>query len=243
MEEVPEHHPPVVSAERWEQARQEMLKREKALTRARDELAADRRRMPWMKVEKDYSFEGPEGSVDLAGLFDGRRQLILYRAFYEPGVKGWPEKACMGCSLLADQVSNLAHLNARDVTLVFASRAPQDRIADLKARMGWMPIPWVTITDDFDADLGVDEWHAHNVFIRDDRTIYRTYRSEARGDEAFGTVWSYLDITPLGRQEAWEDSPEGYPQDEPYQWWRWHDEYGDLPSEASDPAEHVASVP
>lgn len=225
MDNVPVNHPQVVSSDEWEQARQEMLKKEKAFTHVRDDLAAQRRRMPWMKVEKDYVFESPDGRVDLAGLFDGRRQLILYRAFYEPGVDGWPGKACIGCSLMADQISNLAHLNARNVTLVFASRAPQDKIADLRARMGWDHIPWVTITDDFDADFGVDEWHAHNVFIRDDQAIYCTYRSQARGDEAFGTVWSYLDITPLGRQEKWEDSPEGYPQDEPYQWWRWHDEY------------------
>ena len=144
--------------------------------------------------------------MSLLDLFEGRRQLIVYRAFFEPGVFGWPEHACRGCSLGADQVSNLAHLNARDTTLVYASRAPQADIARLKARMGW-EMPWYTITDSFDADFGVDEWHGHNVFIRDGDRIFRTYFINSRGDEAMGTVWSYLDATPLGRQEAWEDSP------------------------------------
>ena len=129
--------PPIVSPQEWEAAREQLLVKEKALTRARDALAAERRRMPWMAVEKAYAFDGPEGKVSLLDLFEGRRQLIVYRAFFEPGVHGWPEHACIGCSLGADQVSNLAHLNARDTTLVYASRAPQADIARLKARMGW----------------------------------------------------------------------------------------------------------
>ena len=157
----------VVSAKEWEAAREQMLVKEKAMTRARDALAAERRRMPWMAVEKTYAFDGPKGKASLVDLFDGRRQLIVYRAFFEPGVHGWPEHACIGCSMVADQVSHLAHLNARDTTLVFASRAPQADIARLKARMGWEHIPWYTITDSFDADFGVDEWHGHNAFIRD----------------------------------------------------------------------------
>ena len=97
----------------------------------------------------------------------------------------------------------------------------------MKQRMGWNSIPWYTITDDFDKDFGVDEWHGHNVFFRDEHDkIFRTYWVNNRGDEAMGSVWSYLDITPLGRQELWEDSPEGYPQTAPYKWWRWHDAYG-----------------
>ena len=158
--------PPIVSPEAWEAARLEMLEKEKAFTRARDRLAAERRRMPWMAVEKPYEFDGPQGKVSLIDLFEGRRQLIVYRAFFEPGVHGWPEHACMGCSLGADQVAHLAHLNARDTTLAYASRAPQAAIARLKARMGW-EMPWYTITDSFDKDFGVDEWHGHNAFIRD----------------------------------------------------------------------------
>jgi predicted dithiol-disulfide oxidoreductase (DUF899 family) len=218
------HRPAVVSPEAWEAAWQVMLVKEKAQTRARDALAAERRRMPWMAVDKPYAFEGPNGAVSLLDLFEGRRQLVVYRAFFEPGVFGWPDHGCRGCSFGADQVAHLAHLNARDTTLVYASRAPQGDIARLKARMGWA-MPWYTITDSFDVDFGVDQWHGHNVFFRDGARIYRTYFINSRGDEAMGTTWSYLDATPLGRQEIWEDSPEGYPQSAPYKWWNWHDNY------------------
>src|SRR5713101_5669148 len=142
------HTPPVVSSQAWEAAREQLLVKEKALTRARDALAAERRRMPWMAVEKAYAFEGPEGKTSLLGLFEGRRQLIVYRAFFEPGVFGWPDHACRGCSMVADQVAHVAHLNARDTTLAFVSRAPQRDIARQKARMGWQ-IPWYTVTDGF----------------------------------------------------------------------------------------------
>jgi predicted dithiol-disulfide oxidoreductase (DUF899 family) len=217
--------PPIVTPGEWEAARQQLLVREKEVTRARDALAAERRRMPWLPVEKEYAFDGPAGRVSLRDLFGGRRQLIVYRAFLEPGVHGWPEHACVGCSLVADQVADVAHLNARDTTLVFASRAPQPDIARVKERMGWS-IPWYTMTDGFDADFGVDQWHGTNAFIRDGDQVYRTYFINNRGDEAMGSTWSYLDITALGRQEAWEDSPGGYPQTPPYTWWNWHDEYG-----------------
>jgi predicted dithiol-disulfide oxidoreductase (DUF899 family) len=216
--------PPVVSPQEWEGARQDLLAREKELTRARDALAAQRRRMPRMAVEKDYRFEGPDGPASLPDLFGGRRQLVVYRFFYEPGVAGWPDSGCPGCSFVADQVAHLAHLNARDTTLAFVSRAPQPDIERWKARMGWT-MPWYTITDDFDADFGVGEWHGTNAFLRDGDRIYRTYFVESRGDEAMGSTWSYLDITALGRQEEWEDSPEGYPQTPPYQWWNLHDRY------------------
>jgi len=217
--------PQIVPQSEWEAARQQLLVKEKAFTRSRDALAAERRGMPWMLVEKDYEFDGPNGKVSLVDLFEGRPQLIVYRAFFEPGVFGWPEHACRGCSMGADQVSNLTHLNIRDTTLVYASRAPQADIARLKKRMGWEQIPWYTITDGFDKDFGVDQWHGHNVFFRDGERVFRTYFVNERGDEAMGTIWSYLDITPLGRQETWEDSPEGYPQSAPYRWWNWHDNY------------------
>lgn len=220
----PMHKPPIASPQAWEEAHRKMLLKEKAHTRVRDALAAERRRMPWMEVAKDYVFEGPEGKASLFDLFAGRRQLIVYRAFYEPGVYGWPEHACRGCSMVADQVAHLSHLNARDTTLVFISRAPQADIVKLKARMGWT-MPWYTITDSFDADFGVDEWHGHNVFFRDGDRLFRTYFIDNRGDEQMGGTWNYLDITPLGRQEVWEDSPEGYPQTPPYKWWDWNDSY------------------
>ncbi|HEX6587009.1 MAG TPA: DUF899 domain-containing protein [Solirubrobacterales bacterium] len=225
--------PPVVSPEEWEAERQKLLVKEKEHTRARDALAAERRRMPRMAVEKDYRFEGPDGQASLADLFEGRRQLIIYRAFYGPEVTtyaeggSYPQRACVGCSFVADQVAPPAHLNARDTTLAFASRAPQAEIQGLKKRMGWEHIPWYEITDDFDKDFGVDQWHGTNVFLRDGDQIYRTYFIDARGDEAMGSTWSYLDITPFGRQEEWEDSPEGVPQSAPYEWWNYHSDYKD----------------
>jgi predicted dithiol-disulfide oxidoreductase (DUF899 family) len=224
--------PPIVSRQDWDTAHAQMLVKEKAATHAHDALAAERRRMPWLAVEKAYEFEGPAGKATLIDLFEGRRQLIVYRFFFEPGVHGWPEHGCIGCSMVADQVGHLSHLNARDTTLVYASRAPQPDIARLKTDMGWT-IPWYTITDSFDADFGVDQWHGHNAFFRDGDRIFRTYLINSRGDEAMGTVWSYLDMTALGRQEEWEDSPEGYPQTRPYQWWNWHDAY--IPDAAPDP--------
>src|SRR5262245_23969070 len=132
---LPTNTPPVVSPQEWDAAWKNLLVREKAFTHQRDALAAERRRMPWMKVEKDYEFLGPRGKMSLLDLFEGRRQLVLYRAFFEPGVFGWPDHACRGCSFGADQVSHLAHLHARDTSLAYASRAPQAEIERVKARM------------------------------------------------------------------------------------------------------------
>ena len=120
--------------------------------------------------------------------------------------------------------SPTSRISTRATTLVFASRAPQKDIERLKARMGWK-MPWYTITDRFDSDFGVKEWHGTNAFIRDGDQVFRTYFIDARGDEQMGNTWNYLDITALGRQEEWEDSPEGYPQTKPYKWWKWHDAY------------------
>jgi predicted dithiol-disulfide oxidoreductase (DUF899 family) len=180
--------------------------------------------MPWLAVEAEYKFEGrraPRACSTCSTAAASR----LYRSL-RTRVYGWPGHACPGCSLVADQVAHLAHLNARDTTLVFASRAPQPDIARVKARMGWT-MPWYTMTDDFDKDFGVDEWHGTNAFIRDGDRVFRTYFVNNRGDEPMGGTWAYLDITALGRQEEWEDSPEGYPHTPPYSWWRWHDSYGD----------------
>jgi predicted dithiol-disulfide oxidoreductase (DUF899 family) len=173
--------PPILSPQEWETARQELLVKEKELTRARDAMAAQRRQMPWMAVDKDYRFDGPNGPASLADLFEGRRQLIVYRASYAPDVTtypqgggAYPQRACVGCSFLADQVAHPAHLNARYTTLAFVSRAPQAEIQGLQERMGWQAIPWYTLTDDFDADFGVDQWHGTNAFIRDRDQIFRT---------------------------------------------------------------------
>ena len=222
--------PAIVSAQEWAAAHEQMLVKEKEHTRARDALAALRRRMPWTPVADDYTFEGPRGRMSLLDLFDGRRQLIVYRAFADPGVTGWPEHGCVGCSLMADHVGNLSHLHARDTTLVYVSRGSQHDIARIQNRMGWN-LPWYTMVDEsgpaFDTDFGVDQWHGTNAFIRQGDDIFRTYFINDRGDEAFVSTWNFLDMTALGRQETWEDSPAGYPQTPPYQWWRWHDTYGD----------------
>src|SRR5262249_17939777 len=225
--------PPIVSPQEWDEAWGQLLLKEKELTRARDAMAAQRRRMPWMAVEKDYRFEGPNGPASLLALFDGRRQLIVYRAFYAPDVTtyppsggAYPQRACVGCSLGADQVAHPAHLNARNTTLVYVSRAPQAEIQGLKERMGWQRIPWYTITDDFDADFGVDEWHGMNAYIGDGENVCRTYCANTRGEEARGSTGAYLDIPAPARREEGEDSREGYPQPPPYSWWNYHDAYG-----------------
>jgi predicted dithiol-disulfide oxidoreductase (DUF899 family) len=233
--------PPIVSPQEWDAAHQQLRVKEKEVMRARDALAAERRRMPWQAVEKEYRFEGPDGPATLLDLFAGRRQLVLYRAFFEPGVHGWPDHGCIGCSFMADHVPNLAHLNARNTTLVYASPAPQADIRRLQARMGWEHIPWYTFADGFDVDFGVDQWHGTNTFIREGDRIFRTYFTSGRGDEVMANTWSYLDITALGRQEEWEDSPEGYPQTAPYSWWNWHDAY-DGAEVSQDHLEQIARV-
>jgi len=216
--------PPVVSPEEWQTARDALLTKEKAATRAGDALAAERRRLPWVEIDKEYRFVGADGERLLSDLFDGRTQLIVYRAFFEPGVENWPDGGCSGCAMFIDNLGHLAHLNERDTTFVVVSAAPLDAIERYESRMGW-DVPWFTTADDFSADFGVDEYFGLNVFARADDRIYRTYFTTDRAVEAIGNVWSLLDITPLGRQEEWEDSPAGYPQGPPFTWWKLHDEY------------------
>src|ERR1700674_3531375 len=172
--------PSIVSPEEWEAARQQLLVKEKESTRARDALAAERRRMPWLAVEKEYEFVGPKGTASLLDLFEGRRQPIVYRAFFEPGVSGWPDHACPGCSLVADQVAHVAHLNARDTTLAFASRAPQPGIERVKARVGWT-MPWYTMKDGFDVDFGVAGGAGAKRFLRGGARGFRTSFIKTRG--------------------------------------------------------------
>jgi predicted dithiol-disulfide oxidoreductase (DUF899 family) len=214
--------PKVVSLDEWQEARAALLAREKALTQAQDALAAERRRLPMVPVEDDFSFTGPDGTRSLIDLFHGRRQLIVYCAMLEPGAA-----PCEGCSMVMDNVGhNLSHVNARDTTFVFTSPAPQSEIADLQERMGWNA-PWYTDHGGrFSNAFGTGNGFAVNVFIRDDEGgMYRTYFTTGRGGELFDTHFRLLDLTPYGRQETWEDSPEGWPQTPPYEWWRLHDEY------------------
>jgi predicted dithiol-disulfide oxidoreductase (DUF899 family) len=221
--------PPVVSADEWRVARERLLVEEKEATRARDALAAERRRLPMVEIDKDYVFDGPDGKASLLDLFAGRRQLILYHFMFAPGVEGWPSAGCPGCSMFVDQIGHLAHLHARDTSFVLVSRAPLAQIAPYKERMGWT-VPWFSssgsdFNEDFELSTDAGETFGLSVFLRDGDKAYRTYFSAGRGVEALGSIWTFLDLTPLGRQEDWEDSPEGYPQTPPYHWWRRHDEY------------------
>ena len=213
--------PPIVTPAEWRAARQELLAKEKAQMQASDALAAERRRQPMTSVDKDYVFEGPAGPTSLPDLFDGRRQLITYHHMLKPA----DPAPCPGCCMLMDQIGDLAHLHARDTSFVVVARAPVDEIEAFRQKMGWA-MPWYSSLDtDFDADHDVNGGFGLNVFLRDGDRILRTYFTTDRGVETLGTVWSLLDITPLGRQEQWEDSPAGYPQTEPFMWWRRHDEY------------------
>jgi predicted dithiol-disulfide oxidoreductase (DUF899 family) len=222
--------PPIVSAARWQAARQKLLKKEKAHTRAQDALAAERRRLPMVRIEKDYVFEGPEGKARLPDMFDGRRQLLLYHFMFAPDVNGWPNAGCPGCSFFVDQIGDLAHLHARDTSMVLVSLAPIAKIKAYKKRMGWT-VPWYSsagsdFNRDFELSTSDGEMFGLSVFLRDGDNVFRTYFTTRRGVEQLGSTWSFLDLTPFGRQENWEDSPAGWPQTEPYEWWRRHDEYG-----------------
>jgi predicted dithiol-disulfide oxidoreductase (DUF899 family) len=220
--------PNVVSQVEWLAAHNAFLKKDKDATRARDRLSAERRRLPMVKIEKAYVFEGPDGTVSLLDLFEGRRQLIVYHFMYH----GDRDRFCDGCSFFIDQVGHLAHLRARNTSFVAVSRAPLERIEQHKERLGWTVPFYSSWNSDFNQDFGLTtdegEIFGLSVFFRDDDdTIYRSYFTDRRGIEALGSVWTFLDLTPWGRQETWEDSPEGWPQTPPYEWWRFHDEYAD----------------
>jgi predicted dithiol-disulfide oxidoreductase (DUF899 family) len=227
--------PPVVSEAEWEDARQRLLAKEKDGTKARDALAAERRRLPRVEIEKQYVFDGPDGKASLVDLFEGRRQLLLYHFMFGPN----QDAGCDGCSMFIDQIGHPAHLHARDTSFVIVSRAPLAKIEAYRKRMGWT-LPWFSsFESDFNVDFGVSpetpqvgvyqdgERFGLSVFFREGDRVFRTYFTNGRGTEALGSVWTLLDLTPLGRQEDWEDSPAGYPQTPPFQWWRRHDEYGD----------------
>jgi predicted dithiol-disulfide oxidoreductase (DUF899 family) len=221
--------PNVVSAAEWQAAVADLRAKEKAETRRRDALAAERRRLPMVRIEKDHVLEGRDGPASLLDLFDGRRQLLLYHFMFAPGVDGWPTAGCDGCSMFVDQIGHLAHLHARDTSFALVSRAPIASLEAYRARMGW-DVPWFSSEGtDFNEDFGVTtergESFALSVLLRDGDDVFRTYVTSGRGVEALGSVWSFLDLTPLGRQEAWEDTPPGRPQGDAYTWWRRHDEY------------------
>lgn len=227
--------PDVVSRAEWKAAHEALLAKEKAATRARDALAAERRRLPMVKVAENYRFIG--GAPDrakrearLLDLFEQRRQLIVYHFMFAPGVDGWPDAGCSGCTFFVDQVGHLAHLHARDTSFALVSLADYEKLDAYRRRMGW-DVPWYSSAGTaFNRDFGIStergESFGLSVFLRDDSSVYHTYFTAGRGVEALGSTWTFLDLTPFGRQETWEDSPEGWPQSDPYVWWRRHDEYG-----------------
>jgi predicted dithiol-disulfide oxidoreductase (DUF899 family) len=232
MKEHNQSLPKVVSQAEWQSARDKLLVKEKAHTRAGDALAAERRRLPMVKINKDYIFEGADGKASLIDLFEGRRQLILYHFMFGP-------TQSEGCSWYVDHIGHLAHLHARDISLVLVSRAPQAKLKSFKQRMGWR-VPWFSsFGSDFNADFGAtvgEERDLVQSFFCETATAsialisLQDVFTTGRGDEHLGGTWSFLDLTPLGRQEVWEDSPEGWPQTPPNEWWRHHDRYVQSPT-------------
>jgi len=216
---------PIVNQQDWRQAHLAFREREKKLMRQQDKLNAERRELPWQKIEKSYQFMGADGNASLLDLFDGRKQLLVYNFMYGPDA----ESPCIGCSMMVDNMPHVAHLHARDTSLVLVARSPYERLPVLSERMGW-ELPWYSsYNSDFNRDFGATtddgEMFALNVFIRIGDDIYHSYGTTNRGVEYLGSVFTYLDLTPMGRQESWEKSPEWVPQTPPYQWWSLHDEY------------------
>jgi uncharacterized protein (TIGR02246 family) len=254
------NHPQVVPRAEWLVARKQLLAKEKAFTRQRDALNAERRRLPMVWIDKDYVFENPKGPVKLLDLFEGRPQLIVYHFMFDPG---W-EAGCASCSFLTDNIGHLAHLHARKTTLALMSRAPIAKIEAYRKRMGWT-VPWYSsFGSDFNYDFHVTmdetvapveynytdkatliqkgeeyftrgESHGVSVFLRDGADVFHTYSTYARGADVLVGTYHYLDLTALGRQEDWEE-PRGR-SDSPFMaWLRRHDEYDGIGAPASDEA-------
>ena len=244
--------PNVVSHAEWLTARKALLAKEKDLTRRRDLLNAERRRLPMVKFQKDHVLDCPNGKASLLDLFEGRRQLIVYHFMFDPS---W-DAGCPSCSLLVDNIGHLAHLHARKTSLALVSRAPLAKIELYKKRMGWT-LPWYSsLGSDFNYDFHVTldetlapveynyrdkaqllqrgesyftqgESHGLSVFLRDDGNIFHTYSTYARGVDLLLGRYNYLGLTPFGRQEDWEE-PTGR-SDGPFMAWvRLHDEYADI---------------
>jgi predicted dithiol-disulfide oxidoreductase (DUF899 family) len=229
--------PPVVSRDEWREARRRLLAQEKEATRARDALNAERRRLPMVRIDQEYVFEGPQGKATLADLFGGRRQLVIQHVMFGPD---W-DAACPGCTASVDELSDgvLTHLASRDTTFVLVSRAPLAKLQAYAASRGWT-VPWysagsapssgATGDSDFNYDFGVtvDAEHPEynyraepdtasqgpselpgvSCFLRDGDQIFHTYSTYARGTDYLGSTYTLLDLTALGRQEDWEE-PKG----------------------------------
>ena len=231
----------IVLQEEWLEARKQLLLKEKEITRLTDEVNEERRRLPWVKIDKQYVFDTPEGKQTLADLFDGRSQLIVKHFMFGPG---W-EEGCVGCSFGSDHIDGASlHLAHHDVTLLAVSRAPLEEIEAFRKRMGWH-FKWVSsFNTDFNFDFHVsfrkedlengkvfynykmrhlqsEEMSGLSVFYKDEEgTVYHTYSTFARGDEKTATAYMYLDITPTGRNETG-------PNFDLTDWVRHHDKYND----------------
>ncbi|MGE0241391.1 MAG: DUF899 domain-containing protein [Parvibaculaceae bacterium] len=209
--------PPVVTEAEWRAVRGRLLAKEKAATRALDALAAERRRLPMVRLARAYHFDGARGRVTLHQLFEKRRQLIVYHFMFAPD---WAS-ACPGCARRIDDVGQLAHLHARETTFAAVALAPYARLAKLRKRKRWSVPFYSSAGGSFNADMGVtaggDEDFGLSVFLRDEEHVYRTYFTTGRGVESAG-FRHLLDLTPYGRQEEWEDSPVGWPQSPTHGW-------------------------
>ncbi|MER5750994.1 DUF899 domain-containing protein [Streptomyces sp. NPDC002088] len=201
--------PEVVSRAEWRAAREELLVKEKAATRARDALNAERRRLPMVEVDKEYVFEGGDGKATLLDLFEGRQQLVVHHFMFAPE---W-DVGCRSCSAFLDQIGHLAHLRARGTSFAAVSRAPYTAILPFKARMGWT-LPWYSsylgdFNHDFEVTLERDgklvERSGLSCFLRDRDRVFHTYSAYERGLDGLGSTTSLLDLTALGRQEEWEE--------------------------------------
>jgi predicted dithiol-disulfide oxidoreductase (DUF899 family) len=234
-------HPPIASRAEWLDARRQHLAHEKELTKHYDRITAERRRLPMVRLEKDYVFDGANGKRQLRELFEGRRQLIVYHFMFDPA---W-DKGCPGCTGFVDALGDLSMLNERNTTFVLISRAPLPKLEGYKKQRGWNCAWYSSFGSDFNYDFHVTldenvapvgynymskaemirrelpnqtegESHGLSVFFRLDEDIFHTYSTYARGVERLTDAYSLLDTTPYGRQEDWEDSPPGVPQKPTY---------------------------
>ena len=222
---MPTPMPPIVTRSEWQKARANLLVREKELTRLKDSVSAARRRLPMVEITEPYTFDTETGAATLLDLFGGRSQLIVQHFMFGPDWK----QGCEGCSMMADHIGPLEHLYAKDTSFVLVSRAELAKLLAFRERMGWT-LPWVssagsTFNDDFGATVDGEEIHAVSVFLRAGGRVFHTWQTFNRGEEPFMVVFDLLDLTPYGRQETWEDSPEGWPQKPPYEWMRLADSY------------------
>src|ERR1700682_436747 len=216
--------PKVVSRQEWQAARDELLTKEKVATPALGALDALPRRLPMVRFDTEYTFSGPGGTCGLVDLFGGRRQLIVYQ-FMDNG----PDDYCPGCSSFVDNVGRLEHLHARETTFVVVSNMPLPQLTAYAERMEW-PFPYFSSRGTtFADDCGAGRGFGISVLLRDgspeSADVYQTYFTTSRGGDRVRFDFNMLDLTPYGRQEEWEDSPQGWPQTPTYAWWRLHDEY------------------